>query len=177
MKKFVKYVVAFVVLTVAAHFVTVWLFPDVLMHLAQGRIMQKTGGEYNKLYHGKPNNTSNQVVVMTCPDLLYSFCVYDLEGKALRLRMPQVDTYWSVALYSGDTTNYLTISDRDFGGKPLDLILAGPGWQGEAPPGARVVKTPDKNGLIMLRTLISDRQQVQRFTDMQQQVRLELIGG
>lgn len=175
MKKLIKYFVVFLVLAVAAHMATVWLFPETLMKLAQAKIMKNTGGEVNKLYHGKPNNTSNQVVVMTCPDLLYSFCVYDLDDQALRLRTPPVDTYWSVALYSGDTTNYLTISDRDFGDKPLDLVLAGPNWKGKVPEDARVVKVPAKRGLIMLRTLVSNREQVDRFVDMQKRVSLEKL--
>lgn len=173
MKKLIKYVVAFFVLAAAAHFVTVWLFPTTMMHLAENRLLQKTGGEYNTLYHFDINNTSNQVVVMTCPDLLYSFCNYDLDKSPLRLRMPMVDSYWSVALYSNDTTNYFTASDRDFGGKPLDLLLVGPGWNGTAPEGARVVKAPDPLGLIMLRTLVVERENTQKYLDIQRQVSLE----
>lgn len=173
MKKLIKYLIVFVAVAALAHVATVWFMPEVLMALAGNRILDNGQVGYNQFYHSPPHTADNDLVVMTCPDLLYSFCVYNLEGKALRLTMPPVDSYWSAALYSGDTTNYLTISDRDMNGRPLDLVLAGPGWRGAAPAGATLVRAPSAKGLIMLRTLIVDNTRIDHFIGIQKQIRLE----
>lgn len=149
------------VLAVATHLATVWALPRLIMwRLARATPadMERAGGVF------LPAMTDHlqRRVVMPSPDLMYALCAFDLGGRSWRVQAdPHVPHYWSVALYADNSDNFWVANDSDAGGRPLNVLLVGPGQdpalaQGSA--GATLVRSPSRRGLLLMRLLVSDPQ-------------------
>ncbi|TPQ49772.1 hypothetical protein C2U72_16820 [Prosthecomicrobium hirschii] len=51
-------------------------------------------------------------------------CRFDLEDGPVRIRGAMPDTFWTVAVFDGHGVNTYNLSDRSFGQKPLDILVA-----------------------------------------------------
>lgn len=145
---------------VLVHLLAVWATPRLIMN----RVMSASVTSYFKPVRGvvfpPPVDASSRRVVMPSPDLLYSLCVYDLGDGPLRISaQPELDTYWSVALYADNSDNFFVQNDRQTGGGRLDLWLVSQGANTSAPTvpeGSRVVVSPSRRGLLLMRVLTGD---------------------
>jgi uncharacterized membrane protein len=145
-----------VVLAVAAvvHVLAVWALPRVIMAEVLRRAAQLANPSGVVL---PPRATgASRTIVMPSPDLLYAACVYDLARGPVRVTAaPRLDGYWSVALYSATSDNWFTVNDRQAGGGAVDLLVTDRG--GAAPAGARLLVSPSRRGLVLMRVLASGR--------------------
>src|SRR5689334_8862736 len=112
-----KWIVAALVVAVAAHVLSVMFLPRAIMLRTMYGITRAAHGP-NHLVFGVRPTAANRGVVRPSPDLLYSSCVYDLAraGGVVRVRasgMPK--TYWSVSVFDADTNNFFVVNDRQTG--------------------------------------------------------------
>lgn len=69
---------------------------------------------------------------------------------------PQLQSYWSIALYAANSDNFFVVNDRGVGTKPVDLWLVsqqGSAYSRAVPAGAQVIVTPSNTGLLLMRVL------------------------
>lgn len=154
MKPWPRRIVVFLVLVALFHEAAILAAPRVLMWLAMSKL-ERLGG-VGQIVHAPRADENSRRIVMPSPDLLYSYCVYDLAQGPLRVHAPiPPDTYWSLSAYDASTNNWYVVDDRNAGGKDLDLLVVGPdAAQPQAQPGLRVARSPSRRGLLLFRTLV-----------------------
>ena len=143
-----------------AHLLAVWAAPRLIMQvLMHGPMAQKMNMQ-NQAAFPEPVTARSRSVVMPSPDLLYSVCAYDLSDGPVRITAnPQLQNYWSIALYSANSDNFFVRNDRQAQGKPVDLWLVsdtGESYQKNIPSGAEVVVSPSRSGFLLMRVLTTD---------------------
>jgi hypothetical protein len=96
------------------------------------------------------NDIFNEHRVITCEDSSviapnsdtpYSIMLIDLRAEPIVISVPAIEKkrYYSLMLTDGNTFNYSYVGSRAKGNEPGDYLVAGPGWQGETPPGIKKV--------------------------------------
>jgi hypothetical protein len=96
----------------------------------------------NQLGHFRTVATpEDKFVVTPNSDTPYSFAWLDLRAEPMVVTMPKIepDRYYSAQLVDLYTHNFGYLGTRSFGSEGGDFLIAGPGWQGEKPPGVRAV--------------------------------------
>ena len=128
--------------------------PYALMRAAMHRLGRAAPA--NVFRHGPLTTAENQTIVRPSPDLLYSVCVLDLTKGPVAIEVPPVPgQYWSLSIFDSRTDVAAVRSDRDTGGKPARLALVAPGQS--APPGYQAIAYPHRNGIALIRILVTDR--------------------
>jgi hypothetical protein len=109
-------------------------------------VIDQNSGQYkapfNQIFHERRVFTYEDTAVPTPnSDTPYSMAWMDLRAEPLVISVPAVDKarYYSVMLVDGNTFNYGYIGTRATGSEAGDYLVAGPGWQGDTPPGIRQV--------------------------------------
>lgn len=88
-------------------------------------------------------------------DTPYSMCWLDLRAEPVVLSVPDVPAgrYFSVQVCDGNTYNVGYIGSRATGQGAGSWVVAGPGWQGATPPGAKgVIRSTTWFALAIFRT-------------------------
>jgi len=88
-------------------------------------------------------------------DTPYSQLGVDLRAEPLVLTVPAVEAgrYYSLQFIDLYTFNYAYVGSRATGNEAGSYLLAGPGWQGETPPGIKkVIRSETEIGLVLYRT-------------------------
>ncbi|MFH5776917.1 DUF1254 domain-containing protein [Paracoccus broussonetiae] len=143
------------------HEAFLYTYPMVKNYLTLYQYALEPGG---KQYKGPLNTLSSIARVYTPQDTAiitpnsdtpYSFMVMDLRAEPLVLSLPAIeaDRYYSAQIVDLYTHNVDYLGTRVDGNGGGDFMIAGPGWQGEAPAGIkRVVRIPTDLGLVVIRT-------------------------
>lgn len=136
---------------------TLWAVPRLIMwRLMTGPVAQQLNA-YNRAAYPPPVTAQSRTVVMPSPDLLYSVCIIDTRKGPVHISAhPQLDSYWSIALYSANSDNYFVMNDRQAGQKPVDFWLVSDHRSAAntgIPPGAKVVFSPSDKGFLLMRVL------------------------
>ncbi len=153
---FIRWLIAVVVIAAIAHGAALYFGPSLIMSYATGKMTDRAG--VNAIFHAPRVNASNDTVVRSSPDLLYSTCVYDVADApvVLTARVPR-GTYWSAAFYDMNTDNYRVINDGQATAGSITVVVTKPGTPAaSAPAGAEAIVSPTTRGLILIRTLIND---------------------
>jgi len=109
-------------------------------------VIDKNSGQYkgpfNVIFNEARVFTYKDTAVVTPnSDTPYSMLWLDLRAEPMVISVPSVprDRYYSVQLTDGNTYNYGYIGTRSTGTDAGDYLVAGPGWNGEAPAGIKQV--------------------------------------
>jgi uncharacterized membrane protein len=137
------------------HYLSVLAVPYGVMRIARARIAV---AGVNAIVHGDRVTANSRIIVAPSPDLLYSFCPYDLSNGPLRIVSgAPAGTYWSVSIFRNNTDNFYAINDSQAKGAPADLVLYGPNANPPAlAEGQIAVQSPSAEGVVIFRTLIND---------------------
>jgi len=149
-----KYVAVLVLTAILVHVVVVALIPHLVMSAYFAKV-ESAGVEVNRVYHNPPINASFRNVVLPSPDLLYSYCIYDLsKGNVLvRAEVPE-GTYWSASFYDSATNNFFTLNDTQVEKEARILLVKELDQIKDVD--ATVVKAKSEKGLILFRIFIPD---------------------
>ena len=127
-------------------------------------VVDKNSGQYK----GPFNTIANEARVFTYKDTAvvtpnsdtpYSMLWLDLRAEPMVISVPAVEKgrYYSVQLTDGNVYNYGYIGSRATGIEAGDYLVAGPGWNGETPPGIKkVFRSTTPFGLSIFRTQLFD---------------------
>jgi hypothetical protein len=88
-------------------------------------------------------------------DTIYGFAWLDLAKEPLVLDVPDTqDRYYSIQLVDAYENTFAYVGRRETGTKAGTYVIAGPGWKGKTPTGAKVIAAPTSLVLALTRTLV-----------------------
>jgi uncharacterized membrane protein len=153
--KIIRWLIAVAVIATLTHGALLYFGPSLIMSRAMGRMAERGG--WNTMTHAPRVNATNDTIVRSSPDLLYSVCPYDLAYGSLRIfaEVPK-GTYWSMSFYDMNTNNYRVINDAEASAGMALVVVRRPTNESLTPVGAEVINSPSDRGLVLIRTLIND---------------------
>lgn len=95
--------------------------------------------------------------VLPMNDALYGAAHLELDRQGPMVLHVPADPdgrYFSVGIMDGHWSNVAHLGPKWTGREELDLLLVGPGWDGEAPAGMRVVESPTPSVCLLHRALV-----------------------
>ena len=108
--------------------------------------VDKSSGQYKAPFNQILNEHrvftyKDTAVVSPNSDTPYSVIGFDLRAEPQVVSVPAVEKqrYYSVQLVDANTFNFGYIGSRATGNEAGDYLIAGPGWQGQTPPGIKQV--------------------------------------
>ena len=177
MKRTAAWLLAGLLLAGAVHEATILATPRLLMWAVMQRLASLGG--IGHMVHAPRADESRRQVVMPSPDLLYSYCVYDLAVGPLRVHAEvPANTYWSLSAYDARTDNFYAVNDRDAGAAEVDVLLLPADDNMPAPAvaaGVRVVRSPSRRGLLLLRTLVDRDERVTELDSARRRASCEVL--
>ncbi len=165
----VGWLLATLVLTAAVHYAAIVLYPRLLVR-EWLRELARRGGINRFLHGGPPRAQDRHIPRLASPDLAYSAAGFDLSGGPLRITAPVADQYTSVSLYAANTDNFYVVNDRQVEGGRFDLVLIGPKSPEPSVRGIPVVRAPSNSGVILLRFLVLNSDQLERIESLRPQI-------
>ncbi|REH00479.1 DUF1254 domain-containing protein [Flavobacterium aquicola] len=169
------YGVAVVLLAVVFYYLTIWVTP----YYVQNKIASQRSPDVNTLRFAKrPSPENNRVVPLPNPDFLYSSINYDIKDSVLKITGKVPDsTYWSIAAYQSNTTNFFVANDSQADGN-FEYYLAEEGSTSallKDIPKEKIIYSPTASGLILFRYLISKAYPFNTLVDLQHSVKAEKL--
>ncbi|HEX5633086.1 MAG TPA: DUF1254 domain-containing protein, partial [Gemmatimonadales bacterium] len=122
----------------------------------------------------------DSTIVMANSDTPYSYLMMDLRAEPIVVSLPRIepDRYYSLQLVDLYTHNVDYLGTRKDGNAGGAFLVAGPGWQGEAPRGvARVVRMPTSLVFGQFRTQLYDGGDLARVKAIQAKYRAEPLSA
>ncbi len=117
-------------------------------------------------------DASSREITTPNNDTLYGSAWLDLAAGPVILTVPQLNgRYHSAALMSLMTDNVAILGTRTGPGK---FAIVGPGFTGEAPAGTQLVRSPTNDAWLLIRVLVSDREDVPGAAAALQQFAIEV---
>lgn len=164
-----------ILLVVGGYFLTLWATP----YYVQYKIAKNRVSETNVIrFAGKPSPENNRVVPLPNPDFLYSTIGYDLNDKVLKITGSVPDsTYWSISAYQANTTNYFVANDKQLDAK-FEYYLAKEGSTSASlkdVPKEKIIYSPTTRGLVLFRYLISKAYPLEKLSQLQHDVKVEIL--
>ncbi len=151
-----RWVLPTLMVAVVMHVATVMAVPRIIMRVVMDRIGKIV--PVDAPFHAAQVTAAARNVPLPSPDLLYSSCVLDLAAGPVLVSVTPGAAYLSLALFDlrSDNvfvTNDQSSGDQNSGGKPISLLVTGPGQDVPAPAGAAVAKLDTSQGLLLVRGL------------------------
>jgi uncharacterized membrane protein len=171
----IGWLLATLVLTAAVHYAAIVLYPRLLVREWLRELAQR-GGINRFLHGGPPRAQDRHIPRLASPDLAYSAAGFDLSAGPLRITAPVADHYSSVSLYAANTDNFFVVNDRQAQGGRFDFLLVGPKSPEPSVPDTPVVRAPSNTGLILLRFLVVDSDQLGRIESLRPQIACTPLG-
>ena len=185
MKRLALWLVFVLTLALVIHIAVLLYIPRHLTAQAVDILFAKYGGSdrlRNVLIHAALPRAGADILLGDSPDSLISFAVLDTSSTPVRLHcvVPPGDDYWSAALFAWNTDAFWVINDREAPADVFDVVVVKKGSLYEALPGERLVVSPTRRAVMIVRTNVDDRQDTARvhaLTEAQQQMWVSAVQG
>ena len=169
------YGLGIILLAVVFYYLTIWVTP----YYVQSKIASQRITDVNTLrFAERPSPEKNRVVPLPNPDFLYSSINYDIKDSILKITGKVPDsTYWSIATYQANTTNFFVANDDQVDGN-FEYYLANEGSKSpllKDVPKEKIIYSPTKTGLVLFRYLISKAYSFNTLVDLQHSVKVEKL--
>jgi hypothetical protein len=138
--------------------------------------LQQAGG-YNAFVHQKLSDASWREFVKPCPDLLYSYLVFDTRNSAIAVEIPGYNDYWVNQMVDDQTDSFAYVGQRTAGSEDVKFIL----YSDDTPPfktpdGFRSYKSPSSTGTFLLRYLVRSPDAVTELDTLRKKINVTPIG-
>ena len=162
----------------------VYGFPLVDNYRIQYSYFQNRGGpEYkspwNQLHNTAHVYTPNDRTVQSPnSDTPYSFVGADLRAEPLVLSFPKIESnrYFSAQFVDWYTFNFAYAGTRTTGNDGCVILLAGPGWKGEMPPGVKAVfQSETEFAFVLYRTQLFRPSDIENVERIQSRYKVEVL--
>lgn len=138
-------------------------------------------GPTNRIYNTDRVYTPTDKAVQTPnSDTPYSFAWLDLRTEPVILTLPPIDKdrYYSVQLVDLYTFNFAYLGTRTTGNDGGKFLIAGPDWNGTAPPGIdKVIRAETQFVFALYRTQLFDAADIGNVEKIQAGYGLEMLSG
>ncbi len=113
-------------------------------------------GRLNMIAHrSQLLDATTRLVTAPNNDTIYSSVFLELSGGPVELQVPgSTERYFSLAFMHAFTDVFAYIGTRATGGQGGRVWVVGPGWQGDTPPGVRLIRSPSNDVWALMRTLV-----------------------
>lgn len=128
-------------------------YPLVTMTATRDALVQPPAA-MNAFSHARylPDAQSSVQVVAPSRDTYYSSAWLDLSAGPVIIEQPEMgDRFWLMPVLDAWTNVVADPGTRTLGNDPHTLVVAGPDWQGQAPAGAQVYRSPTDLAWAILR--------------------------
>ncbi|WP_226668001.1 DUF1254 domain-containing protein [Microbulbifer aggregans] len=147
--------------------------------------IDKDSGQYKAPFNTLSNSANvftykDTAVVTPNSDTPYSMLWMDLRTEPMVISVPAIDKkrYYSIQLVDGNTFNYGYIGSRATGNGAGNYMIAGPGWQGEKPPGINQVFVAGSDfSQAIFRTQLFNPEDIQNVRDIQAQYKAQPLSS
>lgn len=149
----------------------VWRAPYFITKAVIRGFGRKIEGEpWNQFKLSGLATSGSDSVVMTNPDMIYLFGVYEVSKQPVVIHCvaPEEDLYWCVSLYALNTDNFYFKNDRACRDREFDLVIAGPRSEYQRTGNEEVVVAPTPVGVILIRTVVRDPQNANETAHLQE---------
>jgi hypothetical protein len=173
-----------IVVWVAGTFALIHFWPR-LMLLGIKRLVTRRGVDANSssgvpvnTLYAVPNRASPQgtskILTTGTDDVLYVFGWLDLAKGPQVLHVPDFSgRYYSVQFTdSSDGADFAYVGTRTTGTQAGDYLIAGPGWEGQAPSSMTQISSPNDSVLVIGRVLVESDSDVPTAYDLSKQIQL-----
>ena len=173
--KKVIYGLGALLLAVVSYYLTIWATP----YYVQSKIASQRNNTVNTIrFAERPTPEKSRVVPLPNPDFLYSSVSYDIKDGILKISGKVPDsTYWSIATYQANTTNFFVANDDQVDGN-FEYYIANKGSKSswlQGIPKEKVIYSPTERGLVLFRYLISKAYTLNALVDIQHTVKVEKL--
>ena len=173
--RIVAYGVGAILLAVGFYYLTIWAAP----YYVQSKVVSQRGNSTNVLrFAERPTPEKSRLVPLPNPDFLYSSISYDINDSILKISGKVPDsTYWSIATYQANTTNFFVANDDQVDGN-FEYYLANEGSKSpllKDIPKEKIIYSPTKTGLVLFRYLISKAYPFNTLVGLQHTVKVEKL--
>jgi len=132
---------------------------------------------FNQIYNTARVYTPQDTAVVTPnSDTPYSFVGMDLRAEPFVVCNPEIERgrYFSFQFVDWYTANFAYAGSRTTGNGPGCFMVAGPGWNGETPPGiTKVFRCETDFALVIIRTQLFDPADIDNIKKIQAGYRAE----
>ncbi len=159
----------------------VYAYPALLIELTRRINATRPGSTMNHFAH-RPSfpDAGFTDVVRPNADTLYSILWFDVGSEPLVIDVPDSGgRYYLLQMLDQWSDTFASPGSRTTGDGAQRLVLAGPGWQGQLPQGAMLIRSPTASGWIIGRTQtngVADYAAVHRFQAGLRAVPLSRLG-
>jgi uncharacterized membrane protein len=168
MRGWVKWCLAVIAGSAVVHVAAVWAVPRVITRIALDRMTVAASGA-NVFLHAPRATAEVRTIVRPSPDLTYSVCVADVGEGPVKVSAPVSEPYTSVSVFAANSDNLFALNDRETGGKPIELTIAGPDQP--VADGGTVVRLPSERAIVLVRRVIRNEAHYGELQAIRQQAR------
>ncbi len=181
MKKMIKNILPYAIgaLVIASILVTwnVYTIPGRLVAERNDIYVQQANG-YNRFVHNKPADASWREFVKPCPDLMYSYLVFDTGKFAIAVELPGHIDYWVNQMVDDQTNSFAYVGQRTAGSQGVKFVLHSDQTpKFETPAGFQSIKSPSVTGTFLLRYLVRSPESISQIDALRKQIRVNPIGN
>jgi len=132
---------------------------------------------FNAFGHATGLATPDEKFVSINNDTIYSIANIDVSGGPVRFDVPATHgRYYVMQLIDAWTNNFAYVGHRATGTDAASFLLVAPGWQGEALPGATVIRFPAAVATILGRWAVDGEADVAAVRQLQDRLHLTHTG-
>ena len=132
---------------------------------------------FNAFGHAPGLATPDEKFVSINNDTIYSIANIDVSGGPVRFDVPDVrGRYYVMQFIDAWTNNFAYVGHRATGTDAASFLLVAPGWQGEAPPGASVIRFPTAIATIVGRWAVDGEADLPAVRKLQDGLKLTHTG-
>lgn len=134
---------------------------------------------WNQLYSAARVYTPDDKTIQSPnSDTPYSFVGADLRAEPLVLTFPRIEAnrYFSAQFIDWYTFNFAYAGTRSTGNDGGSILLAGPAWKGETPPGVKAVfRSETELAFVLFRTQLFRPSDIDNVTHIQSQYKAQTL--
>jgi uncharacterized membrane protein len=167
MMRRLRYVLVFGLLVWLTQYLFIANVPKLIFAIAKHR----KPVDMNTVYHAGKTDATMRKVVLPNPDFIYSACFFDLSKKDLLItgQFPDTSQYCSLAFYGDDVQPYYVRNNLQ-GFKPNYSIRLSYVNREQ-----RTLRAKTKQGVVLMRVLVTDSAQVANAKRIQQLFRVKEV--
>lgn len=151
---------------------------DQVRRFATTGVGANPAADFNTFSHARTLAGVDDDFVSINNDTVYSIAQLDLSAGPLVLEVPDTaGRYHVLQFVSAWTENFAYVGTRATGSGPGRYLIAGPSWQGEAPPDVGVIQSPTVIASIVGRWAVKDHADLDAVHQLQDATTLTAIGS
>jgi hypothetical protein len=151
---------------------------DLQMVSGQAELGMIKPAPFNSFSHASRLAGPDDLFVSINNDTIYSIAQVDVSGGPVLLRVPDTaGRYYVLQFVDAWTNNFAYVGRRATGTAAGSFLLVPPGWQGDAPSGARVIEFPTNVGTIVGRWACDGPADLDAVQTLQRELALEPHGS